>query len=79
MIWLLIYLVIIVSNELNPVVTEYLLEVEKLNISFIFITPSYFSVPKNIRLNSAHYFIMEILNKWELQQITFNHLSYIDV
>ena len=79
MIWLLIYLVIIVSNELNPVVTEYLLEVEKLNISFIFITPSYFSVPKNIRLNSSHYFIMEILNKWELQQITFNHLSYIDV
>ena len=79
MIWLLIYLVIIVSNELNPVVTEYLLEVEKLNISFIFITPSYFSVPKNIRLNSAHYFIMKILNKWKLQQITFNHLSYIDV
>ena len=50
----------------------------KLNISPAFITQSYFAVPKNIRLNSAHYFLMKILNKQELQQIAFNHSSDID-
>ena len=30
-------------------------------------------VPKNIWLNSTYYFIMKIPNRWELQQIAFNH------
>ena len=47
----------------------------KLNISLVFITQSYFSVPKNIRLNSTHYFIIRILSKWKIQQIAFNHSS----
>ena len=50
----------------------------KLNISLVFITQSYFAVRKNLRLNSTHYFVMEIPNKRELQQITFNHSSDID-
>ena len=50
----------------------------KLNISLVFITQSYFAVPKNIRLNSTHYFVMKIPNKRELQQIAFNHSSDID-
>ena len=29
-------------------------------------------------LNSAHYFIMKVLNKQELQKIAFNNLSDID-
>ena len=49
-----------------------------LNIFPVFITQSYFSVPKGIRLNSTHYFIMKILNKREIQQIPFNHLSDFD-
>ena len=40
-----------------------IVEVRKLNISLIFITQSYFAVPKNITLNSTHYFIMDIPNK----------------
>ena len=40
-------------------------------------TQSYFAVPKNIRLNSVHYFIMKIPNK-QLQEIAFNHSSDID-
>ena len=40
-------------------------------------TQSYFAVPKTIRLNSTHYFIMKIPNKQELQQITFNYSSDI--
>ena len=39
---------------------------------------SYFAVPKNIRLNFTHYFVMKIPSKPELQQIGFNHSSDID-
>ena len=66
------------NKKLNPIVTELFIRGRKLNISIIFITQSYFSVPKNIRLNSTYYFIMKIPNKRELQQIAFNHSSEID-
>ena len=62
-------------TNLNPVVTELYIRVRKLNISIVFITQSYFSVPKNIRLNSTQYFIMKIPNNQELQQIAFNNSS----
>ena len=42
------------------------------------ISQSYFKVPRTIRLNAAHYFIMKISNERELQQIASNHLSDID-
>ena len=54
------------------------IDVHKLNISIVFITPSYFKVSKDVRLNSTHFFIMKILNKRELQQIALNHSSDID-
>ena len=66
------------NKKLSPIVTELFIRGRKLSISFIFITQSYFAVPKNIRLNSTHFFIMKIPNKRELQQIAFNHLSDID-
>ena len=50
----------------------------KLNISIVFILQSYFKVPKDVRLNSTHFFIMKIPNKRELQQIALNNLSDID-
>ena len=50
----------------------------KLNISIVFITQSYFKVPKDVRLNSTHFFIMKIPNKRELQQIALNNSSDID-
>ena len=49
----------------------------KLKICLVFITKSYFKVPKDVRLNSTHFFIMEIPNKRELQQIALNHSSDI--
>ena len=59
-----------VSNKkLNPIITELSIRNRKLNISLVFITQSYFAVPKNIRRNSKHYFIMKIPNKEELHQI----------
>ena len=50
----------------------------KLNISLVFITQSYFKVPKDVRLKTSHFFIAKIPNKWELQQIAINHSSDIN-
>ena len=66
------------NKKLNPIVTEFFIRGRKVNMSLISITQSYFAVLKNIRLNSAHYFIMKIPNKKELQQMAFNHSSNID-
>ena len=49
------------NKKRNPIVTELFIIGRK-----IFITQSHFSVPKNIRLNSTHYFAMKIANKREL-------------
>ena len=57
---------ILSNKKLRLIVTELLIRGRKLNISLVFITQSYFFVPKNIRLNSTHYFVMKISNKREL-------------
>ena len=68
-----------INNEkLNPIVTELFIRDRKLNIFLIFITQSYFKVPKDVRLNSTHFFTMKIPNKRELQQIALNHSSDIN-
>ena len=66
------------NKKLSPIVTKLLLRGRKLNISFVFLSQSYFKLPKTIIRNAAHYFIMKIPNKRELQQITSNHSSDID-
>ena len=66
------------NSKLNPIVTELFIIGRKLNISIIFITQSYFKVPKDVRLNSTHFFITKIPNKRERQQIALNHSSDID-
>ena len=62
------------KNLIRSIVTELFIRGKKLNIYCVFITQSYFAVPKNIRLTSTHYFVMKILDKRELQQVAFNHL-----
>ena len=59
-------------------IKELFIRSRKLNISLAFITKSYFSVSKGVRLNSALYLIKRIHNKRELQQITTNHSADID-
>ena len=54
------------NKKLNPIVTELFIRGRKLNISIVFIIQSYFKVPKDVRLNFAHFFVMKILNKREL-------------
>ena len=66
------------NRKLNSVVTELFIRSRKLSISLVFITQSYFKIPKDFRLNSTHFFIMKILNKIELQQSALNYSSGID-
>ena len=66
------------NKKLNPIVTELFIRGRKRNISIVFITQSCFKVPKDVRLNSTHFFIMKIPNKRDLQQIALNHSSDID-
>ena len=51
------------NKKLNSIVTELFLRGRKLNISLVFITQSYFKVPKDVRLNTTKFFIMKIPNK----------------
>ena len=66
------------NKKSNSVVTELFIRGRKLSISFVFITQSYFKVPKDVRLNSTHFFTIKIPNKRELQQTELNHSSNID-
>ena len=57
------------NKKLNSIETELFIRGRKLNISIAFITQSYFKVPKDVRLNSTHFFIMKIPNKRELRKV----------
>ena len=69
---------IMTNKKFQAIIKELFIRCRKLNISLVFITQSYFSVPKDVRLNSTHYLIMKINNKRELQKIAINHSAYID-
>ena len=66
------------NKKLNSIVTELFIRCRKLNISLVFVSQSYFKVPKDVRLNTTHFFIMKIPNKREFMQIAINHLSDIN-
>ena len=51
------------NKKRNPTLTEFFTRGSKVKISIAFITQSDFAVPKNIRLNSTHYFIKKVPNK----------------
>ena len=64
----------IYNKKLNSIVTELFIRGRKLNISLAFITQSYFKEPKDVKLNTTHFFIMKNPNKRELQQVAIIHL-----
>ena len=66
------------NKKFQAIIKELLIRCRKLNILLVFITQSYFSVPKDVRLNSTHYLIMKISNKKGLQNIAINHSADID-
>ena len=65
------------NKKLNSKVTDLFIRGRKLNISLVFITQSYLKVPKDVRLNTTHFFITTVPNKRELQQIALNYSSDI--
>ena len=69
----------IMSNKkFQAIIKELFIRCRKLNISLVFIPQSYFSFPKDVRLNSTHYLIMKINNRTELQNIAINHSANIE-
>ena len=66
------------NKKQNPIVTELFIRGRKLNISIAFFTKSSFKVPKDVRLDYTHFFIMKIPDKREFEQIEINHSSDID-
>ena len=69
---------IMTNKKFQAIIKELFIRCRKLNISLVFITQSYFSVPKDVTLNSTHYLIMKINNRKELQNIAINHSADID-
>ena len=69
---------IVTNKRFQATIKELFIRCRKLNFSLVFITQSYISVPKDLRLNSTHYLIMEINNKRELQNIAINDCADID-
>ena len=60
---------IINNKKLNLVVTELFIKGRKLNISLVLITQPYFKVSKDVRLDSAHFFIMKFPIKQNLDKL----------
>ena len=66
------------NKKLNSLATELFIRGRKLNTSLVFIMQSYFKVPKDVRLNTTHFFIVRIPHKRELREIAINHSSDIN-
>ena len=45
---------IVTNKKFQAIIKELFIRYRKLNISLVFITQSYFSVPKDVRLNLTH-------------------------
>ena len=69
---------IMTNKKFQAIIKELFIRCRKLNISLVFITQSYFSIPKDVRLNSIHCLMMTINSKWELQNIAINHSADVD-
>ena len=69
---------IMTNKKFQAIINELYIRCRKLNISHVFITQSYFFVPKEVRLNCPHYLIMKIHSKRELRNIAINHSAGID-
>ena len=69
---------IMTNKKFQAIIKELFIKCRKLIISLVITTQPYFSVPREVRLNSTHYLVMKIHNKRELQEIAINHSSDID-
>ena len=66
------------NKKAQQVLKELLIGCRKVKISLCVLTQSYFSVPKDVKLNCTHYIIFKLNNKRELKNIRINHSADID-
>ena len=57
------------NKKLDSIVTELLIRGRKLNISLAFITQSSFNVPKDVRLNTTHFFLQKFQIEGNLKKL----------
>ena len=69
---------IMTNKRFKAIIKELFIRCRILNISLVFITQSNFSVPKEVRLNTTHYFITKMNKNRELQNIAINYSADID-
>ena len=69
---------VMTNKKFQAIIKELFIRSRKLNISLVFITQSYFSVSKEVRLNITHYVIFKVNSRRELQQIAIDHSADID-
>ena len=67
------------NKKFQAIIKELFIRCRKQNISLVFITQSYFSVPKDVRLNSTHYLIMKTNNERELQNLQLIILQTLSI
>ena len=63
------------NKKFQVMIKELFIRCRIVNISLVFITQSYFSVPKDVRLNLTQYLIMKINNR---KDFAINHSADID-
>ena len=64
---------VILDEKAQQILKDFFIRCRKLNISICFLMQSYFSVPKDVRLNCTHYILFKLNNKRELENIANNH------
>ena len=69
---------VMTNTKFQTMISDLFFICSKSNISLVFITQTYFKVPKDVRLNSTHYLIMKIHSRKELQNIAFDHSADIE-
>ena len=69
---------VISDKKAQQILKDLFIRCRKLNIWICFLTQSYFSLPKDVRLNCTHYILFKLDNKRELQNIAINHSADID-
>ena len=62
------------NKKLNSIVTELFVRGRKWNISLVFITKSYFKVPKDVRLNTNHFLSQKVRRELQKTKENFNKL-----
>ena len=66
------------DQKAQQILKDLFIRCRKLNSSLCFLTQSYFSVPKDVRLNCTHYILFKLNNRRKLQNIVINHSADID-